>query len=61
MGMDAVAGACGHTVYWWDGEYEGECELPSGHGGAHYDGLSWYNDIGEEVEAPDSAAPPLTH
>jgi hypothetical protein len=35
---------CGREVSWWCGEYEGECELPAGHSGDHYDGLSWYND-----------------
>jgi hypothetical protein len=31
-------------VYWWDGEYEGFCELPEGHGGDHFDGAHWYDD-----------------
>ena len=44
---------CGKMVYWWDGEYEGECELPADHEGFHYDGLSWYNDDNEEVPAPE--------
>lgn len=35
---------CGEFVYWWDGEYEGNCELADGHEGDHFDGLSWYND-----------------
>jgi len=38
--------ACAEFVSWWDGEYEGECELPEGHDGDHYDGLSWYDDDG---------------
>jgi hypothetical protein len=41
---------CGKRVYWWDGEYEGECELPEGHEGDHYDGLSWFNDDGENTD-----------
>lgn len=35
---------CEQPVSWWDGEYEGNCELPEGHEGDHYDGMSWYND-----------------
>lgn len=46
---------CGVTVYWWDGEYEGECELPEGHDGPHFDGMSWYDDDNQEVDAPDKA------
>jgi hypothetical protein len=46
--------ACGKFVYWWDGEYEGNCELPSGHDGPHFDGLSWFNDDNEMVEEPDA-------
>lgn len=38
---------CGRSVYWWEGEYEGECKLPEGHKGDHFDGLSWYDDEGE--------------
>lgn len=41
---------CGRTVYWWDGEYEGECELPAGHVGPHFDGTHWFNDDNEEVD-----------
>jgi hypothetical protein len=40
---------CNYFVSWWDGEYEGNCELPENHEGPHYDGLSWYNDDWEEV------------
>lgn len=42
--------ACGGRVYWWDGEYEGECVLPKGHEGDHFDGLSWYNDAREPMD-----------
>lgn len=36
---------CGRTVYWWDGEYEGECELKKGHlEPFHYDGSSYFDD-----------------
>jgi hypothetical protein len=36
---------CGATVHWWDGEYDGECELPKGHlEPFHYDGVSYYDD-----------------
>jgi hypothetical protein len=44
---------CSRSVYWWDGEYEGECVLPEGHGVVHYDGLSFYDDDGAEVERHD--------
>lgn len=37
---------CGRIVSWWDGEYVGGCELPSTHGGDHFDGSSWYDDEG---------------
>ncbi len=36
---------CGASVYWWDGEYDGNCELPKGHKTPfHYDGVSYYDD-----------------
>lgn len=35
---------CGETVYWWDGEYEEQCELPPDHEGDHYDGAFWFDD-----------------
>ncbi len=34
----------GKSVSWWDGEYEGECELPMDHAGPHYDGISCFTD-----------------
>lgn len=37
---------CGLRVSWWDGEYLGACELPKGHAGNHWDGLSWFDDDG---------------
>jgi hypothetical protein len=46
---DAAAPVCGKAVSWWDGEYEGECELPEGHEGDHFDGISWFNDDGEDT------------
>jgi hypothetical protein len=39
---------CASRVYWWDGEYEGECKLPEGHDGDHTDGLSWWDDDGND-------------
>jgi hypothetical protein len=45
-------GTCYEMVFWWDGEYEGECELAKYHGGPHFDGLSWWDDDRNEVEAP---------
>ena len=41
---------CSRFVYWWDGEYEGNCERPEGHDGDHWDGVSWFND---ELEPTD--------
>lgn len=38
---------CGEFVSWWAGEYEGNCELLTGHDGDHYDGRSWFNDDGD--------------
>ena len=46
--------ACRARVVWWSGEYEGECARADGHSGPHYDGLSWFDEDGEEVEQPDS-------
>ena len=48
-----MAELCRKFVFWWDGEYEGECELSKDHEGPHYDGLSWYDDDNEEVPAPE--------
>jgi hypothetical protein len=37
--------ACNAHVYWWDGEYDGDCELPKGHlEPFHYDGISYFDD-----------------
>lgn len=42
--------ACESRVYWWDGEYEGECELPAPHLPLpHWDGLSWWDDDGNDL------------
>lgn len=36
---------CPAMLFMYDGEYEGDCELPAGHDGAHWDGLStWRSD-----------------
>jgi hypothetical protein len=42
---------CGELVSWWEGEYEGECVLPRSHRphGVHFDGLSWFDELREEV------------
>lgn len=45
----ALPPECGKMVFWYDGEYEGTCELEPDHDSPHYDGLSWYDDDGEEV------------
>lgn len=45
-----MTATCSSSVYWWEGEYEGSCELAEGHDGPHTDGLSYWNDDGEAVE-----------
>lgn len=45
---------CNEFVSWWGGEYEGNCERDPDHEGDHYDGLSWYDDEGQQAE-PDSS------
>lgn len=48
-----IPNPCGKIAYWWDGEYEGYCELLVDHDGPHYDGVSWYDDDANEVDAPE--------
>lgn len=50
---------CNKSVSWWDGEYEGVCELPKGHQGPHYDGISCFLDDGEEVALKSRPIPPI--
>lgn len=59
--MSSSRETCGERVYWWDGEYEGECELPKGHQGPHFDGLSWFDDDGEPVDEPPGLSHRRTH
>jgi hypothetical protein len=41
---------CGLFVGWWEGEYEGWCELRQDHpANIHFDGMSWYNDGREDI------------
>jgi hypothetical protein len=49
---------CYQGVYWWDGEYEGNCILRADHPpGLHWDGMSWYNDDNEQLyDLPDDLA-----
>jgi hypothetical protein len=36
---------CAAMLFMYEGEYEGECELPAGHDGPHWDGTStWRSD-----------------
>lgn len=36
---------CNKHVYWWNGEYDGDCELPKDHlEPFHYDGVSYFDD-----------------
>lgn len=57
---------CSRTVFWWDGEYEGQCALPPDHEGDHHDGAFWFDDDNEcvdhlhpEVEAVNPSVPRL--
>jgi hypothetical protein len=54
MRMVYMVKMCGRGVYWYDGEYEGNCELSEEHQGAHYDGLCWFGDDNEEVKSPNA-------
>lgn len=39
---------CYKSVYWWDGEYEGDCQLPENHLELyHFDGIHYYDDDNE--------------
>jgi len=35
---------CYAFVSWWNGEYEGNCELSPNHDGDHWDGVSWFRE-----------------
>lgn len=39
---------CGRFISWWDGEYEGNCQLAAGHEGCHFDNMTWFDDEGLE-------------
>lgn len=39
---------------WW---LRGHCERHEYHAGPHHDGRAWYDDDGNEVDAPESDAP----
>lgn len=54
---DEPPSTCDRFVYWWEGEYEGNCELPEGHDGPHYDGMNWFDDNNEAVEPPGDGQP----
>jgi len=45
---------CGHPLVWWDGEYDSNCILPTGHrpAGVHYDNRYWYDDHHTAIEDP---------
>ena len=57
---------CWERVYWYDGEYDDNCELPDGHEGHHFDGLSCFTADGETEEVygceqhDHAARPPAT-
>jgi hypothetical protein len=59
MRLPAGGQPCGKFVYWWDGEYEGNCELADSHDGPHFDGLSWYDDDLDEVDPPGDIPPAI--
>ena len=43
--------SCYLFVYWWDGEYEGNCELRKGHPpNFHYEGVSWFDDNSDPAD-----------
>jgi hypothetical protein len=45
---------CYQFVSWWDGEYEGNCELRADHPpGIHCDGMSWFDDDNEPITLAD--------
>lgn len=50
---------CGHSVSWWEGEYEGVCELTEGHEAPHYDGISCFDDDENKVELVSKPIPPI--
>lgn len=54
---DPTKPTCDLSVYWWDGEYEGECKRPVGHEGDHWDGLSWFNDDKEPKDYDHDGGP----
>jgi hypothetical protein len=44
---------CRRFAYWFvsqEGDFAVTCELPKGHDGDHWDGLSWFN---EDTECTD--------
>lgn len=45
---------CNVSVYWYNGEYEGECERDPEHEGDHFDGMNWFNGSNEEGEPDES-------
>lgn len=57
--QDASDGLCGTSVSWWGGEYDGTCELPKGHQGPHYDGISCFTDEGDAVELKERPLSPV--
>lgn len=57
MTYQGVSERCNAFVDWWDGEYEGYCELPKGHEGDHFDGLSWFNEDRDCTDDQHEATP----
>jgi hypothetical protein len=39
---------CNQLLMAWEGEYEGNCELPEHDEGDHYDGDHWFSNDGQE-------------
>lgn len=49
----APAGRCPVTVEWFGYDVTTRCVRPAGHGGAHRDGVWWFDDHGLRVPAPE--------
>lgn len=43
---------CAAEVFWWDGQYEGTCQLDPDHDTPHFDGLFWYGDDWRRCSPP---------
>lgn len=53
-----MTATCDKHVYWWNGEYDNNCELDTDHEGDHWDGLSWFDDDNECTDYHHNGPPP---